>query len=273
MSLVSFTAGALLVSCASHAPHDEPSRAVVAKPPTRLLTARRVPTPADPLRVDVIGDSMAFALSGGLDHALRETGRAIANNRGWWGFGLTSGWPSVRNKHVVLPANPDFGVWPQRFEQLVAHDDPDVFVAYLGGWDLGPRTVGGRVLVPPSRAWQSFYGRLLDRAVAILTARGAKVYMLGPPCDGEGPDEHGYNRGTALLRQVFAELAARHPESVGYLSLNPLLCPTGRPTDYHGTGEGRIRVFDNHFTPAGARFVGSWFVDQIANTWHLRDES
>ena len=232
---------------------------------------RRVPSAASPFRVDLIGDSMAAALGGGFSSALRAGGAAAAVDRGWWGFGFTSGWTAVRNGRVFLPAIKEFRDWPEKFAAFVARDDPDAFVAYVGGWDLAPRVVDGRVLTPPSAAWQAFYAGLLDRATSILTSKGAIFYIFGPPCDGEGPTEKGYNQGTALLREIFSELATRHPGKVVYLDLDPLLCPTGKPSDDATTSAGStIRVFDDHFTPAGARFVGEWFVDQVASTWYLR---
>jgi hypothetical protein len=254
---------------------DTPPAASVRRPqktvpeapaPLPLPSPRRQPTAVDPMRVMVIGDSQGVVLVDGFAAAFGQTGRADVFGHAWWAFGLTAGYEAQApdDGRLLWPASAPYGTWPERYRALVEELDPDAVVAYLGAFDLFPRRVGDRLLVPPSREWRAWYDALLDEAVDLLSARGAVVYMLGPPCDHRGRDD-----GAQLLATVFDDLARRRPTAVEHVPLDPLLCPEGVPTDFVWNGGNLVQVFANHFTPEGARLVGDWFVARVAQQWGL----
>ncbi|MCZ7526490.1 MAG: hypothetical protein M5U14_09020 [Acidimicrobiia bacterium] len=230
------------------------------------LRARRIPTPSEPLRVLVTGDSMAISFQHGLDVGLRATGRASAIERGRWSYGLTASWTPVP---PCLFCSPIPGYAPPMLSAEVSEFDPDAFVLMVGGWDMGGRYVDGRALYPPLPEWSAWYRSLQDDAFLRLGARGAVVYWVGyPACDGMGSLDT--QRDVNLLA---AEAAARNPSHAAFLDLHAEVCPGGpirtdlvlpggRPVDPLVDATG-------HFTEAGAEYVGRWITNQLGPLFSL----
>jgi peptidoglycan/LPS O-acetylase OafA/YrhL len=202
----------------------------------------RTATPADPLRVLMVGDSVGYDAEPAVLAILRATGSAIASAENVLGFGLTSGTYD----------------WRVEWARLVAERRPELVVAFFGGWDEGFMEKEGA----------DAYGRLLDEAVAVLTGGRAKLLLVGMPVTVD-------RDGVAFPRIVpdaFRAAAVRHDPAVGFLDLDPAISPGGRYVAYLDgpAGPERVRKVDGtHFCPAGSARVGRAIFDMVAASWAL----
>jgi peptidoglycan/LPS O-acetylase OafA/YrhL len=208
-------------------------------PPSTLLFGglERTATAADPLRVLVVGDSVSYDAEPGVLAILRASGATAATAVNLLGFGLTSGtWD-----------------WRHEWARLVAERRPEVVVAFFGGWDEGFIAKEGA----------ETYGRLLDEAVAVLTAGGAKLLLVGMPIT--------VNRAGVpyprIVPNAFRAAAARHGSTVGFLDLDPVISPGGHYAAYLDgpAGRERVRKADGtHFCPAGSARIGRAIFDAVS---------
>lgn len=241
----------------------EPSAAPSAPPTTTTgRAARRLPTPDAPLRVLMVGDSVGMTFSGAVVEGLAGTGaRLEAQN--WMGFGLTSGSPGLieGERHEGAP---NFANWPERFAAFVEGYDPDAVVVLIGAWDVFDREVLGRWLVPGTPEWRTWYDRLLDDAVEILTGRGAHLYWLTFPCTDTYRDDR-----VPVVNDAYRALTARWPDRITLVDLHAEVCPGGRYEPSYPVPDGTtalVRDDDGvHFdmyvtTTALAPWVRGWIL-------------
>ena len=188
----------------------------------------------------VIGDSAAMDLQPALTAALRSAGAST----------------------FILGAGPGFGIasadngWRQLWAGTVQRDDPDIVVAMFGNWDLD---------YIKAKGWDA-YDRLLDEAVTILTAGGAKVLWL-PLLVGGNTDVPTFHR----LDDAFVRLAERHPGSVftadRTITEGALAGPDGSQPRILTTADGRrllLRKADNwHLCQEGAQRLAAVVVDRL----------
>jgi hypothetical protein len=228
------------------------SRPLVAAPVVEL-TANRAPTPADPLRVLLVGDSVMVDAAPGIEAALEGTAAVEVASGALPGFGLTS-----------------TGTWRRDWAATVARTRPDVVVALLGAWDAAAALARGR-------AW---YATVVDDATAVLSAGGARVVWLGwPPTRPPAvagrpePDYDVIDRERAVLDATFADIAARHPGDVAFVSTGPPLTLDGAFSAFLPDASGamvRARKRDNtHFCPAGAERMGRYVLAVVASVYEL----
>jgi peptidoglycan/LPS O-acetylase OafA/YrhL len=202
----------------------------------------RPATAADPLRVLVVGDSVSYDAEPGVLAILRSTGAVTATAANRWGFGLTS----------------DKYDWRHEWPRLLAERRPELVVAFFGGWDEGfMAKEGGEA-----------YGRLLDEAVAVLTAGGAKLLLIGMPVVVTRTGIP-YPR---LIPSAFRAAAARLEPAVGFLDLDPALSPGGHYASHLAgpSGPERVRKMDGtHLCPAGSARIGRAIFDAVSASWAL----
>lgn len=245
----------LLVAGATPAPRSGPDAGAVAavaterapramRVPALDLIANRSPTPADPLRVLLVGDSVMVDAAPGIEAALEATGAAEVTQDAGPGFGLTY-----------------TDRWRVEWHGVLARVRPDVVVALLGAWDAGN-------LLERGTEW---YGEVVDDATRVLSSSGARVVWLGwPPTRPPAiagrpePDYDRIDRERELLDATFAAVASRHAGTAAFASTGDVLTLGGGAFSAFlpdETGElVRARKRDNtHFCPAGAERMG-WFV-------------
>jgi hypothetical protein len=229
--------------------------------PIRLSTA---PTPADPLRVMILGDSVMHDASFGITAALRATGEATVSTRTIDGFGLTT----ATN-------------WPTSIPNLIRQTRSQLIVASWSWDQYGPTTPNA--LHEPVQ-----YTQLLRRAVAAMLTPGdgvEGVIFTQFPESGTVPAANSANpvayneirrAGVSAWNEIAKKMTTYFPGRVMYLPLASSILLDGKyyspwlppESDPHATKDQwiRVRKLDNvHLCPEGsARYAEALLADMTA---------
>jgi len=195
----------------------------------------RQPTPDNPLRVALFGDSYMYDAAPGIEAALEATGLVQVEDRSVLGFGL---------------AKDD---WAEHINDAI-DDGPELVVTMWARFDVG--------LVEERGAAE--FGARLQQATSMLLSGGAQLVVVGL-----APSELGFGQHDQVSRginDVFAGLPAVFPGRVTYLDPDPLVAPDGVPrlTIPVPGGELRVRKIDlGHYCPDGAARFGQALVEIV----------
>jgi hypothetical protein len=234
-------------------------RASPATPP--ILRAGR--QPGTQPRIDIFGDSVAWTLGTYLPAypGLTVTTRAIEG----CGLTLLADVRQLGTPHRLYDYCPG---WPGRYQAAVTGDDPDISVLLINRWELMDAQLDGRYQHVGEPEFDRYLLGQLDRAVTIISARGARVVLLTAAYThrAERPDGGLYdedqpsrvNAWNALLRTE----NSRRPGQTVVLDLNALVCPGGRYTDSVGGLD--VRSDGLHFTPDGVQqLIAPWLLPKL----------
>jgi peptidoglycan/LPS O-acetylase OafA/YrhL len=221
-----------------------------------------------PVRVLLVGDSMAQTLGNGMEGLTAATYGAILDNQGIANCSLAMGtfrvqnYPPRESAPACQPGSGDPG-WPADWASVVASYRPDVSV-FLGRLDIVDRLFQGRWTHIGDPSYDAYLVGQMRLAVQTLSAGGGKVVLLTSPYydSGEQPDGAPWPEDNparvdtynGLLRQV----AAAYPGVVSVVDLNALADPAGH---YQSTIDGiDVRFTDGiHWTFAG----DAWLAPRI----------
>jgi hypothetical protein len=230
------------------------------------------PAAAGDARVVVLGDSVTGSMLRPLDDAfaaLRAVGQPIVTVRSWTvaGFGLGAALPGGSLPLATAPDAPppgDFAGWRDTLAAWVESDGADVVVLQVGLWDTVARTVDGEELRPGIPQWRTWYRGEVEATASALTASGAHVVWLQPPCVADPVT-------SVLLHEVGAVVAevARARADTTVLPLHDVLCPGGGFTavlsDPATGAPVAVRAADGIHAGAGAGAVLTpWFAARLA---------
>jgi hypothetical protein len=248
-----------------------PARPVRAEP--ELSGA--APEPGAPVRILVLGDSVAYTLQASFHVAadeLRARGidAQITRMITQPGFGITADlagtmvWDGAPADVRVPPAR-TFASWALQVGTAIAEDRPDLVVVLAGAWDSIPRLADGAWLAPGDPAWDAWFTARVARVNALLTAGGARAVWLEYPCIRSEIQ-------TVRIEAVNAALvraAEASPGRVTVLPFDDAVCPGGRfALDLPGPDGTAVRVrLDDgvHFELLSAPVVVSpWLGHQLA---------
>jgi hypothetical protein len=226
--------------------------------------ASRVDLPARPVRILLVGDSLAGSLGVGLSAVAAQYGAEIVN-RGAPGCSLVEGSEVRVLWYTDPPGSPcradDPASLLQTYGSWVARSDPDV-VVYLARSDTLDTELHGR--------WQHLGQPALDRwaesrfqaAVPVLASEGARVVFLTSPFydsgeqgDGQPWPENAPNR-VATDNKLLDQAARHDPGQVAVFDLGDLLSRAGR---YAASVDGvPVRCQDGvHLTVPGGEWVAA----------------
>ncbi|MDF0603268.1 DUF459 domain-containing protein [Psychromarinibacter sp. C21-152] len=197
-------------------------------------------TPDDPLRVMVIGDSLADGFGIFMKQMVASRGLPVTvTNRGKTSTGL---------------ARTDFYNWPANFAPMAASGDPDVVVVHFGANDNQPiRLPGGGSVPYDTPEWDAAYRAEARKILDVAAANGAVVYWLGPAPDRDSHRNALLTKANRLFRAE-AQAAGAH-----FISL-PAFAAGPNGEFVRVAGGTTIRAGDgSHFTVAGYNMV----VDRI----------
>ncbi|HEX5267255.1 MAG TPA: acyltransferase family protein, partial [Acidimicrobiales bacterium] len=226
----------------------------------------RPPIPAGaPVKVMVVGDSVAETLASGLTTSARQMGIDLMND-GTLGCGVVRGGP-YEYFGATHPDLPECATWPQRWAGLIRAHDPDVVFMVVGRWEVMDRVHDGTWTRVGDPSFDAYLQSELETAVDVLTARGATVALATAPyyLRGERPDggrwpEDDPARVDAFNRLIRA-VAAHHPQSVAIVDLGGHTSAGGRYTPYIDGIE--MRYDGVHFTPLADRWLAPWLLPQL----------
>jgi peptidoglycan/LPS O-acetylase OafA/YrhL len=229
------------------------------------------PSPANPLRVMVVGDSVMHDASYGITAALQSTGEAVVSTRTIDGFGLTT----ATN-------------WPTSLPTLIRDARPQVILASWSWDQYGPTT-------PNALRQPAQYTQLLQRAVATMLAPGdgvEGVIFTEFPQSGIIPApspalQAAYNKerwgGVVAWNGIAESMTKDFPGRVMYFPLassvllngkfSPWLPPEGHP---HAPSSQWIRVrrLDKvHLCPEGSARYGAALLADMTEVFGLTPAS
>ncbi len=204
--------------------------------------------PGQPVRILLVGDSLAYTLGGGLGVQAGSWGATLVN-QGVVGCDLDPGSIVNIEGSVTLAAH-GCADWQKKWQEQIDRLDPDVVAVLLGRWEVSDRIIDGRWTRIGEPAWDNRYQGELGQAIRILSSRGAHVAVLTLPYitqTTEAPDGTPWDinqpRRTDLYNALVRRTVARYPTVASVVDLNRLLDPHGT---YASTIEGiPVRDDDN----------------------------
>ncbi len=235
--------------------------AVTANPfPPEFATAHGPSPRADPVRILVVGDSIAESIGHGLERWGAATGAAVVEIAASRGCGIARGPYAGRRSRASIRDRIRCDDWSMRWDKALAHQ-PQIVVVLTGGWDQSPRK-----LPEWTRAWaledpifDEWLRTEFAEASARLSSHGAHVAWLTAPCvlALKGPKFLADPAVTLYFNQsILAPFAAASHDRVTLVDLQALVCPEGEFTDTLGTVE-HARPDGVHFSDAGANWIAA----------------
>lgn len=211
-----------------------PTDAVV---PMRPGAQTRVPTPEDPLRVWISGDSMWELAGPALADLAESTGVATVEVDVRYSSGLT---------------RPDFFDWSAQVDEVLRRERPEVVVVLMGANDSQPLVEGDAVHDPGTPGFAEAYGARVEALMSRLADGDRQVVWVGLPV----MRPTGYDVRIADLTRI-QQAAADHTPGVVFVPTRALFADQdGRYVDALPDEEGVVRVLRGtdgiHLSPDGA---------------------
>jgi lysophospholipase L1-like esterase len=207
------------------------------------------PTPAQPLRVLVVGDSLGIDVGNALVNDLGGTGVVTATLDGQVGTGLT---------------RPDYYNWPAELHADLDRLDPQIVVVMVGANDA--QDFPGPPDIPYGGAqWSAQYGRNVNDFMREAASSGARMIWIGMPPMNDSE----LSAKMAALDAIDAAEANQVPGVTFVGSSTVLGTPAGTYTAYlvRGGQDVAVREPDGiHITPAGADIVAQAVITAIRST-------
>ena len=207
------------------------------------------PTPADPLRLHVMGDSMVQFFGHVLVGLANDTGVIEASSEHQLSSGLS---------------RPDFYDWPTRIVEVMAADDPDAVVLMFGGNDAQAIVVDGQIARRFSNAWTQEYAARVGHVMDLVTTDPERVLIwVGQPI----MEDPTYDSRMQQVNEVFEAEAAKR-ERVQYVDTRDLFRgPNGGFSRYVADADGQIadvRLSDGvHLSTLGGRWLSEVLLDEL----------
>jgi peptidoglycan/LPS O-acetylase OafA/YrhL len=189
-------------------------------------------TPGHPVRILLLGDSLAYTLGGGLGVQAGAWGASL-DNQGIVGCDLDP--DSIVNiEGSITQAAQGCVGWQKTWQDEIDRLDPDVVAVLLGRWEVSDRIIDGRWTRIGEPAWDDRYAGELGQAIRILSSRGAHVVVFTLPYitqTTEAPDGTPWDINqpvrTDQYNAVVRRTVARYPKVASVIDLNRLLDPKG----------------------------------------------
>lgn len=235
---------------------DQPVAAAVSAERDVLAQAVPVTPAAPPTRLLVVGDSGAKALGPSIEAAGGNVGMEVmAIGRDGCGLPRKGEGVSAPNG-FYLPDPEGCDDWPERWAAAVEEHDPDVTLLHLAWAGVGARDLGdGTTREPCDETYDDYYLSELQRAVEVLSARGAPVLVTTAPT-------HGFDRSgdeqTICLNRLYREIA-RTSADAELVDFAQWTCETGPCLD----DEDPRRPDGIHFAGQGAFDAAAWLVAEV----------
>jgi hypothetical protein len=213
------------------------------------------PTPADPLRVLVVGDSIGLDLGQPLVSDLAATGVIT---------------PKLDGREDTGLSRPDYFDWPAELQVDLANDRPQLVVVMIGAND--PQSlVGGDTSIPYGAPdWNTGYGQRVGAFIDDATSAGARVLWVGMP-PMASPQLNGEMQ---MINNVVQKQIDARPQVATYLASASVLADSqGNFTAYLPNASGvevNIRTVDGvHLSPGGGELLSQAVIASFRSSLHL----
>jgi hypothetical protein len=207
-----------------------------------------------PLRLFIIGDSMAMVFGSSLKNQAVDTKLIKAK----LDYKVSSGL-----------SRPDFFDWPQHMIDQLVEFDPDATVVLFGANDGQNVMDKGKVLKVGSEAWQRVYQERIGVAMDILTRNGRRAYWVANPIMRDA----GYRDRIAMMNSLYKAEAPQHPGVIFVDTWGILADEKGRYAEYLRNDAGDlvlIRGADGiHLTRAGGDLMAAGVLAVIEKDWGI----
>lgn len=218
--------------------------------------------PPPPLRVLVIGDSVAATLGLGLERTARQ-GNMLVWNKSSLGCGF------ARSEEILVEGRWEVQrsvcwEWWNGWPSYVDSFRPDVVVVLFGAWDISHIRSGGRTLEFGTPESDSYLLSELHHTISLLSAHNARIVLLTTPYFQER--DLGLDVGNGRfepddidhINALYREATQQRYRQVKLVDLNAFLSALGESAN--GSD---IRFDGVHFSPEGADLVARWLTPQI----------
>jgi hypothetical protein len=221
----------------------------------------------------MVGDSTANLLSIGLEEVESQYNVDISDQAiDGCGLPITQ---TTRVQTYLLPSPaacspdppPGEKQWPALWKQEITAFHPNVVVLLSGRWEVSESLWDGHWVSIGQPAFDAYLKRMMEEAVRVATAQGARMVLLTAPYydTGEQTDGQPWPEDSPARVDVFngllRQVAAANPATVTLIDLNAMVSPGG---SFARVVDGvDVRTPDGvHFTAAG----GEWLAPQLLPT-------
>ncbi|QYG93008.1 acyltransferase family protein [Iamia sp. SCSIO 61187] len=244
-----------------------------APPPTIPHEIRRVvseqglpPVPEGrPVRVLVVGDSVAWTLSFGT-HVVPPT--IDLGTGALIGCGVVDGAPLPGGQ--VEDQSEQCDLWTEYWQVRASELEPDVVMIQFGAWEVYDHLVDGERVESGTDEMRDLVREGLDRGVSALLAvrPDVRFVVMGTPCMRErslrlgGPDsERNDPERVAWVNDVMADYAADLGPRATFIDPGELVCPGGRFLEEIDGVE--LRPDGSHYAAGASTPVWAWLAERI----------
>jgi uncharacterized protein len=212
------------------------------------------PTPARPLVILDVGDSIGEDLGYGLDNVIGAS-------------------PRVR---LVLAAQESTGLvdeayynWPAHLESDLEQDHPGLVIVMLGANDWNGLLANDVGYAAGSAPWRRIYSQRVAQMMSEATSAGAHVVWVGMPI----MEDSTFSADMEVVNTIFQQQAALHPGVVYVPTWRLFSTPSGHYLTYVSGPQGlvEVRASDGvHIAlPGGGEYVGTYVVTEIERHFHI----
>ncbi|HET6496359.1 MAG TPA: DUF459 domain-containing protein [Thermoleophilia bacterium] len=211
-----------------------------------------------PLRLAIVGDSMAMVFGSSLKNLAEDTRMIKAK----LDYRVSSGL-----------SRPDFFDWPQHMIDELVEFDPDATAVLFGANDGQNVMHEGKVLKVGSAAWQRVYQKRIGVAMDILTRGGRRAYWVANPIMRDA----GYRDRIAMMNSLYEAEAQRHPGVFFVDTWDILADEKGRYAEYLRNDDGDLVLMRGddgiHLTRAGGDRMAAGVLEVIEKDWAISSPS
>jgi len=218
------------------------------------LAPLAVPTPAAPLRLLVLGDSLGI-----------DFGQPLVND-----LAATDVVSAVLDGHIDTGlSRPDYFNWPAELQRDVVTYQPKAVVVFIGANDPQNFIDGSSSVTYGTPAWNAAYGERVGALMQQAAGAGARVLWIGMPPMADPV----LNAKMETLNAIAQNQAASHPGVTYFASWPVLSNPQGQFSAFLPDASGNeVQVRDPdgiHITAAGAQRLSRAAIAFMGHEWGL----
>jgi peptidoglycan/LPS O-acetylase OafA/YrhL len=226
------------------------------------------PMPAGgPLRVLVVGDSLACSVNVGLEPAAAPD--LVTKQIAMVGCGVVSDEVyDAKEPYPLLTEHCDRIVQGRLYSALQTFR-PAV-VLWVSSWERMPIVEHDKVFVPGSIAWRAVLRGRMDAVYTRIREAGARVVIttVAPPApagmiNGGRIVSPEFDYRFGILDDEIRQFAARHQEGVSLVDLDRKLCPDGPQCPAAVDGIEPRHDDGSHFPPVGSAWLTHWMLPTL----------